>query len=213
MNYNIRINCASLSCLKRLQTFLISLVTVLRHTVKIGYLSKKRELSESPSTCILRLPTKLQFRGKKGFTLIEVMMVIAIIGTLAAIAIPNYIGYRQKAQQTKTLQIMRTIERELAIFNIEKGYFPETLAEAGLDHLKDPWGNPFQYLNLQTLDEKGKGKGKVRKDHSLHPLNTDYDLYSMGPDGKSVPPLTGKPSRDDIIRANDGAFLGKGSDY
>ena len=53
-----------------------------------------------------------------------------------------------------------------------------------------------------------KGKGKLRKDKFLVPLNSDYDLYSMGPDGKSVPPLTAKASRDDILRANDGEFFG-----
>lgn len=55
--------------------------------------------------------------------------------------------------------------------------------------------------------------GKKRKDKSLHPLNTDYDLYSMGPDGRSVSPLTAKASRDDIIRANNGGFIGVAEDY
>jgi len=45
------------------------------------------------------------------------------------------------------------------------------------------------------------------------PINSDFDLWSMGPDGKSVPPLTAKASRDDIVRANDGTFYGWASDY
>jgi general secretion pathway protein G len=45
------------------------------------------------------------------------------------------------------------------------------------------------------------------------PINTDYDLYSMGKDGKSQPPLTAKDSRDDIIRANDGAYIGPAEGY
>lgn len=53
----------------------------------------------------------------------------------------------------------------------------------------------------------------MRKDHSLVPINSDYDLYSMGPDGKSQAPLTANASRDDIIRANNGAFYGKASNY
>jgi general secretion pathway protein G len=44
-------------------------------------------------------------------------------------------------------------------------------------------------------------------------LNSDYDLYSMGEDGESVPPLTAKQSRDDIIRANNGGFIGLAADY
>ena len=55
--------------------------------------------------------------------------------------------------------------------------------------------------------------GQARKDHFLVPLNSDYDLYSKGPDGKSSPPLTAEASRDDIIRANDGAYFGLASDY
>ena len=57
------------------------------------------------------------------------------------------------------------------------------------------------------------GHGHARKDHSLVPINTDFDLYSMGPDGRSSPPLTAKASRDDIVRANDGAFVGVAADY
>ncbi|HNK13786.1 MAG TPA: hypothetical protein PLZ20_04450, partial [Nitrospira sp.] len=51
-------------------------------------------------------------------------------------------------------------------------------------------------------------KGKPRKDRFLHPINSDYDLYSMGKDGESVEPLTAKKSHDDVIRANDGSFVG-----
>jgi general secretion pathway protein G len=53
----------------------------------------------------------------------------------------------------------------------------------------------------------------MRKDRFLVPINTDYDLYSMGKDGRSSPPLTAKASRDDIIRANDGAYIGLASNY
>ena len=51
------------------------------------------------------------------------------------------------------------------------------------------------------------------KDKSLHPLNSDYDLYSMGKDGASTGPLTAKASRDDVVRANDGRFIGLAKDY
>ena len=45
------------------------------------------------------------------------------------------------------------------------------------------------------------------------PLNSLYDLYSIGKDGKSVPPLTAKASWDDIIMANDGGFVGLAKDF
>ena len=58
-----------------------------------------------------------------------------------------------------------------------------------------------------------KGNGQARKDRFLVPLNSDYDLYSMGPDGKSSSPITAKPSQDDIIRAADGSYVGPAIDF
>jgi general secretion pathway protein G len=47
----------------------------------------------------------------------------------------------------------------------------------------------------------------------LVPINSTYDLYSMGKDGKTKAPITAQDSRDDIIRANDGLFIGLASDF
>jgi general secretion pathway protein G len=73
----------------------------------------------------------------------------------------------------------------------------------------DPWDNPYHYTNL----EAAKGKGSARKNKNLVPINSDFDLYSSGKDGASVSPLTAKASRDDIVRASDGRFVGLASDY
>ena len=78
-----------------------------------------------------------------------------------------------------------------------------------MDGKLDPWGRPYEYLLMAS--EKGK-KG-FRKDKNLHPLNSDYDLYSCGRDGKSIPPLTAQQSRDDIVRANNGGFVGLATNY
>ena len=72
----------------------------------------------------------------------------------------------------------------------------------------DPWGLPYEYLNLD-----GVPIGMMRKDQALVPINSDYDLYSKGPDGASIMPLTAPMSRDDVVRANNGAFIGIASDY
>ena len=53
----------------------------------------------------------------------------------------------------------------------------------------------------------------MRKDQNLVPINSDYDLYSLGEDGDSKAPLTARASHDDIIRANNGNFIGLGEDY
>ena len=53
----------------------------------------------------------------------------------------------------------------------------------------------------------------MRKDHKMVPVNSDFDLYSKGRDGKSQTPFTSKASRDDIVRANNGRYIGLVSGY
>jgi len=55
--------------------------------------------------------------------------------------------------------------------------------------------------------------GRARKDRFLVPINSDFDLYSMGRDGESVPPLAAPKSRDDVVRAANGAFVGLASKF
>jgi len=81
-----------------------------------------------------------------------------------------------------------------------------------MDGLLDPWGNPYQYLNLSDPTIKDI-KGKARKDRNLVPINSDYDLYSTGKEWMSASPLTAKGSHDDIVRAGNGRFVGKASDF
>lgn len=144
-----------------------------------------------------------------GFTLIELMIVVAIIGVLASIAFPGYLRYIETTKYTAVIYDMNALDREITGFNLLYGRYPDDLDEIGFGSLKDPWDNPYQYLNIATA----KGNGKKRKNHSMVPVNTDFDLYSMGPDGDSKGPFTAKASRDDIVRAENGAFMGKVSDY
>ncbi len=150
-----------------------------------------------------------------GFTLIELIIVIAIIGTLAGISTPLMMDYRDRALVSRAKIEIKTIEKEIMAFKAENDRFPESLAEIGLEGMLDPYGNPYQYQTSTYIDKKGnvKKSNNLRKDHNLVPVNTDFDLYSMGKDGKSAAPFTAKSSRDDIVRANDGQFLGLVSAY
>jgi general secretion pathway protein G len=147
------------------------------------------------------------------------MIVVAIIAILASIGVPMYRQTKEHARQVSAVSELRTISFEIDRFVIMNGEPPDSLTDVDMDDKRDPWGRPYQYLRLDTIGTgtgKGKGKGgvgKARKDHNLVPINTDYDLYSMGADGKSASPLTAEISRDDIVRAQDGNYFGLAADY
>jgi general secretion pathway protein G len=147
---------------------------------------------------------------RRGFTLIEIMIVVAIIGTLSAVAVPNYLKYREKGKIALALTDIRIIEKTISIYAIDTGGFPDSLNDLSISNPIDPWGNPYRYLRI---DGGNAPPGSMRKDHFLVPVNTDYDLYSMGKDGISQTPFTVKASQDDIVRANNGGFVGLVSDY
>ena len=157
---------------------------------------------------------KLSKRHKSfGLTIIELLIVTAIIGTLAAIAIPMYTGYVNNARVQSAITDIKTISLVIEKYRTDRNnmFLPNSLADINYANYLDPWGRPYQYLNIQALG--GGGCGPCRKDKFVVPINTDYDLYSMGKDGQTTSALTAANSRDDIIRANDGAYIGPAYGY
>jgi general secretion pathway protein G len=136
-------------------------------------------------------------------------MVMVIALTIAAIAIPNLMSALDDARIARAVSDIGTLEDEITLYFSINGQFPDSLAQIGYGSLLDPWGNAYQYLNHATM----KGNGQARKDRFLVPLNSDYDLYSMGKDGKTASPLTAKASQDDIVRASDGSYVGLASQF
>jgi general secretion pathway protein G len=145
-------------------------------------------------------------------TLVELLIVMAMVGTLMAIGVPAYTNYIDKAKSSQAIEDIRFIEAAIKMYRTDNGTFPETLDQVPSTKLLDPWHHPYQYLKIEGKD-KNEIKGKWRKDHFNVPVNSDFDLYSMGKDGKSKSPFTAQASRDDIVRANDGAYVGLVSDY
>lgn len=161
----------------------------------------------------------------RGFTLVEIGVVLAIIGVLAATAGVRYVDMLERARQARAIIELRGIAAELDPAGDDRAVLPETLAEMGITRL-DPWGRPYRYLRLEGALPSGMAAevdglpavaaeaggapaiAHARKDRFLVPINSDYDLYSVGPDGESQPNLNNPVSRDDIIRAADGAFYG-----
>ena len=74
-------------------------------------------------------------KGKKGFTLIELMIVVAIVGILAAIAIPAYLDYTVKSKLTEVSSAMDALGQAASEYHASAGYFPLTTANQGYDNV------------------------------------------------------------------------------
>ncbi|MBX5463216.1 MAG: type II secretion system major pseudopilin GspG [Steroidobacteraceae bacterium] len=121
----------------------------------------------------------------RGFTLIEIMVVVVIIGLLAAVIVPQVVSKVDEAKVAKTKQDIATLETALTMFRLDNSKYPST--DQGLAALvtqptdpsirnwrpggyikrvsKDPWGNDYQYVYPGTH-------------------GGEYDLYSLGADGQ-----------------------------
>ncbi len=149
-----------------------------------------------------------------GFTLIELMIVMSIIGTLSTIAYPALTSIKNRALVARAIGDIDAIQLDVMGYEATHQTTPLDLNAVARGSMLDPWGNPYQYLSFAHA---GGGGGAppagARMDKFLHPLNSAFDLYSMGPDGQSKTPLTAKASHDDIIMANDGGYIGIAKNY
>lgn len=131
------------------------------------------------------MPRRFSFStaGQRGFTLIEIMVVVVILGILAGIVVPRLLDEPEKARRTKAQIQIRSFEEALASFKLDNSFFPST--EQGLQALVekpttgkipnhyrekgyikkiplDPWENDYVYLSPGIHD--------------------DFDIISYGPD-------------------------------
>lgn len=145
--------------------------------------------------------------------MIEVLIALVIIGTLAAIALPIYQNYRERVRIAQAVTDIAAMSMNLKAYHLDNQYFPPTLDTLQMYNPVplDPWGRPYQYLAIDI--EPAPNRGAQRKDKNQNPLNSDFDLYSMGPDGQTQKPLTGAKARDDIVRADNGRFIGVAKDH
>ena len=143
-----------------------------------------------------------------GFTLVELTVAIGVIVIATSIAVPSYSSYLDRVRIAQAITDISALNINARHYMIDYQVPPPSLAAFGAAGKLDPWGKPYVYLDLTTA-----GIGKARKNKNLVPINSDFDLYSYGKDGKSTLPLTAKNSRDDVILANDGRFIGLASKY
>ncbi len=153
-------------------------------------------------------PAHTSLRSQLGWTLVEMILVLMIFGTLMAIAQPSLRDWIDQAKVAAAISDIEAIQADLSGWEFLEGELPGTLAEIDRSSTLDPWGNPYRYLRFE-----GASSGDMRKDRFLVPINSTYDLYSMGKDGETSAPLTAGTSKDDVVRANDGAFVGLASTF
>lgn len=124
-------------------------------------------------------------RSRSAFTMVELLLVLVILATLAAIVVPKFAGRTEKAKITATKTEISGVESALDAFEVDNGYYPQ--GQNGLDSLfnqpsdaknwngpylkkpiiNDAWGNPYFYECPGQRNANG------------------YDLYSSGPDGQA----------------------------
>ncbi|HEX9772963.1 MAG TPA: type II secretion system major pseudopilin GspG [Steroidobacteraceae bacterium] len=138
---------------------------------------------DAPRACIGQTRARVALPRHAGFTLLEIMVVVVILGILAALVAPNVIRRIDDANVTKARQDIRAIETALNLYRMDNFRYPTT--EQGLEALvkqpadpnvrnwkqggyvtlrKDPWGNDYAYIAPGTRGE--------------------YDLYTLGADGQ-----------------------------
>lgn len=145
----------------------------------------------------------MKMQKQKGFSMIELMVVIVILGILATLVVPQVFGQREQATRQKAISDLTGLENAMEMYRLDNGVYPTT--EQGLEALvsppqidprprnyreggyirrlpEDPWGNEYRLLSPGQFGR--------------------YDIFSVGPDGQ--------PGTDDDIgtwnmhdRAND----------
>jgi prepilin-type N-terminal cleavage/methylation domain-containing protein len=257
-----------------------------------------------------------------GFTLIELMIVVAILGILVGIGIPNYMSYLEKAKIITAVAEIKLITTNIEAYRASNDELPADLSEVDFQDFPDPWGNPYQYVNIdvgggaslgpnfasakkgakvnvfekrqpmgwstakanglyaadgifrkrfvesvretikkEQFERTAKGyivtsggyggnksllksyspahhknimlvgsplmedglllakkeeepkEAKGKEDKNGSQLNFDFDLYSLGKDGKTNKEIAHKHSEDDVIRGDNGSFIGPVSKY
>lgn len=155
--------------------------------------------------------THMRTGHSAGIALSELIIALVIVALMTALAVPTYSGAVSRARIARAVGEIDALSVEIDKFRLNNNdQFPATLADLPVDIPLDPWGHDYQYLNIQAASP---GNGPFRKDGKVNPLNSDFDLFSVGEDGDSAGPLSAPKSRDDIVRANNGAFVGLGEDY
>lgn len=126
----------------------------------------------------------VNFNYQKGFTLVEVMVVLVIIGIMSYFIVPNLVSSVDKARETSARQGVSQIQSALTMYRVDNGVYPSS--SQGLEALVNkPTGEPVpmswrQYLN--KLPKDPWGRSYQYRNPGMH---GDIDIYSQGSNGEN----------------------------
>ena len=146
-----------------------------------------------------------------GFTIVELLTVLVVLGLIVANAAPRLQAVIEQARVARAIGDIRAIQADIQGYEAGTQALPASLAVVGRDQLLDPWGRPYVYFDFST--SPGPVPPGARRDRFLVPINSSFDLYSLGKDGVSAPPLLAAQSHDDVVRGNDGGYIGLGRKF
>lgn len=129
----------------------------------------------------IKATTSLKTLRRRAFTLVEMLLVVTIIGILAALVIPKIVGRSEQARQTAARADISSIKTALDAYEVDNGYYPKSLQDlvtAPGDASKN-WHGPY----LDKLPQDPWGHNYLYYYPGKHNTSS-YDLLSVGPDGK-----------------------------
>ena len=134
------------------------------------------------------------------------------MATLVAIALPVIEGARDDIRLSQAVTSIQVIQFAVTKYELRYGIIPVDIDAMNLpaDVATDPWGRPYVFLNYIYEDPPDF---VPREDQFLKPINTAYDIFSIGPDGESHKRLPHSQSKDDIVRASDGQYIGVAEEF
>ena len=154
---------------------------------------------------------------QKGFTLFELLIALAIASILAVFAVSMFggpgidcndksqrISYTERARVANAIGKLGEINIKADMYDLNHRRPPTSLADLNISDTTDPWGNEYVFTSFEGI----QGNGPKRKDHNMVPVNSYFDVYSLGPDGKTATPFTSIPGGDDIVVAGNGQYVG-----
>jgi general secretion pathway protein G len=146
-------------------------------------------------------------RFQHGFTLAETLIATALLAVGADAIVGGVSGQLERTRIEQARQEIGQIESAIAAYRARHHELPGSLTDLGFAVPLDPWGHSYEYVNFDASGTVGQ------RNYNGLPVNSEYDLYSPGPDGHTDADLWSEGGRDDIVRARDGSFVGLAADF